>query len=325
MERCWVGMDMRDRRLGWVAERDTDLLLLEEFNSSPDFVEWWLAEVQHEGDTSHEFVHGWQSVAEADGESDVVVDVRCEKAGRLRLLIENKIGADAQLEQASRYTARGERYLRRGDCDEFIICIVAPLSFLDSDPEAKQYPHNISYEEVRDWFSQNSDSRARHKVSLLEEAIEQQTRGYQKRELPSVSGFMAFYRAVGESEFPSLGANPPPVGSSRGGWTYCRPAQLPRGWTLVHKMLSGTVDLTIPGGAARAADLAVRLRSLHANLEVTATRKSAICRLRVPSIDKEADAIVQQDLIRASLAAALELAHLTPEIHRIWADLANSE
>jgi hypothetical protein len=36
----------------WVAERDMDMLLLEELSSSPDFLEWFLAQIEISGQSS---------------------------------------------------------------------------------------------------------------------------------------------------------------------------------------------------------------------------------------------------------------------------------
>src|ERR1700693_2158188 len=88
-----------------VDERDIDLLLMEEFHVSPDFVTWFCERV---GLKDIEFGGAWHSLTDEDGETDVLLRVRSGDT-RMAVLIENKIAAPEQPEQDARYHLRGAR------------------------------------------------------------------------------------------------------------------------------------------------------------------------------------------------------------------------
>ncbi|MBQ9045044.1 MAG: PD-(D/E)XK nuclease family protein [Oscillospiraceae bacterium] len=87
------------------------------------------------------------SVMTEDGESDIeaILSINGKK---IALLIEDKIDAKAMPEQAARYQTRGQKAVARGQYDEFFVFIIAPKDYLNSNAEAKKYPHRIPYEEI---------------------------------------------------------------------------------------------------------------------------------------------------------------------------------
>ncbi len=93
-----------------VSERDIDLLLLEEFNVSADFPRWFYQLCNPQAKNSTFCVGAWHSVTEPDlGESDLIAMYSDSHA----ILIENKIDAVAQPNQAKRYHLRGERGIEK--------------------------------------------------------------------------------------------------------------------------------------------------------------------------------------------------------------------
>lgn len=93
--------------VGAVSERDVDLLLIEEFASSPEFVRWFLGRVDSGPYEDVEVVRCGSSITDSTGESDAEVHVR---VGRVvvAILVEDKVHAAAQPRQAERYRERGE-------------------------------------------------------------------------------------------------------------------------------------------------------------------------------------------------------------------------
>src|SRR6266446_6305035 len=92
-----------------VAERDIDLLLLEEFHVSDEFRSWFVNQVLPDSLTNTSFEGAWHSVTQPRlGESDLLVIVAGSTGGRMALLIENKIDAPPQPEQGARYRERGQ-------------------------------------------------------------------------------------------------------------------------------------------------------------------------------------------------------------------------
>lgn len=90
-----------------VAERDIDLLILEVLTVSREFAQWFYQE-NHLVPPTEGKSKAFHSVSDAElGESDIVVLYDNGHA----ILIENKIGAIAQKDQARRYQQRGEKVL----------------------------------------------------------------------------------------------------------------------------------------------------------------------------------------------------------------------
>lgn len=133
-------------------ERDMDLLFMRKLANDRGFVKRFFLmgkELKEKGydnaDFSVETVA--HSIMTEDGESDV--EALLSIGGRrIALLIEDKIDAKAQPEQAERYSQRGKKAVERGDYDEFYVFIVAPRDYLNSNAEAKKYVHRIAYEDI---------------------------------------------------------------------------------------------------------------------------------------------------------------------------------
>jgi hypothetical protein len=92
-----------------IAERDIDLIVLEEFSVTEEFREWFSSRVFGEP-VYQANIGAWHSVSEPElGESDLVFIFQAVDGPRTALLIENKINATPQSKQAERYRLRGEK------------------------------------------------------------------------------------------------------------------------------------------------------------------------------------------------------------------------
>jgi len=111
-----------------VAERDIDMLFLEEIHVTPAFSEWIAGKMLGGGGW---FLEGaWHSVTEpALGESDLVLRFRSYKGVRHAVLVENKIDAERMPRQAERYAERGTKGIADGIWDAFVTCIFAPHAY----------------------------------------------------------------------------------------------------------------------------------------------------------------------------------------------------
>ena len=110
-----------------VAERDIDLLLLEEFHCSPAFRAWFGERVFGAESPRMELIGAWHSLTHPVlGESDPVLVENDSVERKRAVLIENKIGASPQPDQAARYAERGRLAAEKGTWHEFRTCIVAP-------------------------------------------------------------------------------------------------------------------------------------------------------------------------------------------------------
>ncbi|MGY0560418.1 PD-(D/E)XK nuclease family protein [Luteimonas sp. A277] len=295
-------------KVSYVAERDIDLLLLEEINVSPKFSAWLLERVGHLA-PSISSAGAWHSVTHAQfGESDLILKFSSGYA----ILIENKIDAPAQPDQSARYQKRGEMGLTAGSWSSYICCIIAPARYLQSNAESKSYDARISYEEIRDWLLAQSNERSDFRAGMLNSAIEQNRRGYSPLPHDDVTEFWLSYWRLASESFPSLEMPRPgnkPVNSD---WPDFRPRELDSRFNIVHKMAHGYVDLQMRNAAGRVDEIKRLVRD--PKLQVVTAGKSAAIRVVVPKVDRFVSFQAQQSKVIAALRAAQELLSLAKSL-----------
>lgn len=300
-----------------VAERDVDLLILEELAVSPEFLSWWLDQVKAEDGRGAVVVRAQHSVTHPKlGESDLVVIYSLPKSEPHAVLIENKINAPPQSDQALRYKQRGEAGVVAGTWKTFRTCIVAPQRYLDATGDANLYDACISYEAVRAWFlDRGADSRAGFRAKLLAEAIEQSRRGYAPEADERMTEFWHRYWECAAEEFPELNLpepGPKPAGST---WIETRPEALGPGRRIYHKLAAGFVDLQLDGSAGQVEAIKNNISPLlGTDTEVVITGKSSSVRVRVPPLDPFADFDEQVSAARAGMRAVFRLVYIARAI-----------
>ena len=127
-----------DLSIAGVCERDIDLLLLEEFHAGDRFWRWLAGVALGEDLAAARFVRARHSVDQPSGESDLELAIeapagrrsRRARPRRIRILIENKLDAVFQPQQAERYRKRGDAYLQNGECDRWVTVLLAPKAYL---------------------------------------------------------------------------------------------------------------------------------------------------------------------------------------------------
>lgn len=188
-------------KLADVSEHDMDLLFLEEFVVSQEFLNLFTAKVGLLDTTVIEIEHS--KTHPEYGESDMTVIVEANGT-RYGLLIEDKIDAIAMPEQHERYVKRGKYGMSHGDYSKFFVFIVAPEKYLKENAEAQKYPNKISYEECVRYFETDTDRRKAFKLSQINQAINKQKTGYQVIENDAVTKFWRELQKFCEGNFPSL-------------------------------------------------------------------------------------------------------------------------
>jgi hypothetical protein len=300
-----------------VAERDVDLLVLEELAASPEFLTWWLDEASAQDSKGAAVIRAHHSVTHPSlGESDLVVIYSLPESEPHAVLIENKINAPAQPDQALRYRQRGEVGITAGTWKSFRTCIVAPQRYLDASSDAHLYDARISYEAIRSWLvGRNSDLRTEFRSRVLAEAIDQNRRGYTREADDRMTAFWHRYWECATEEFPELSLpepGPKPAGST---WIEIRPEALGPGRRIYHKLVAGFVDLQLDGSAAQAEAIKSNLSSvLGSDTEVVVTGKSSSVRVRVPLLQPLADFGEQVSPARAGMRAAYRLLYIARAI-----------
>lgn len=269
-----------------VLEKNMDLLFLEEFASSPDFLKMFLSKIHIE---SAKVIEIEQSKVHSEfGESDmtVIIEVNGKKHG---LLIEDKIDAIAMPEQYERYVIRGNIGIENGDYESFDVFIVAPEKYLNDNIEAHKYPNQIKYEDCADYFRKQTDPRSFFKLQQIEFAINKQKNSYQVIEHAAVTDFWERYIAYQKEHYPHLWL------STSGGSKGSR-ASWPRyrvhikGLYMLHKSEFGFIDLTFPNCGEKTVELKSVLEKHLGDLteigvSLHQTKKSAALRVVVPVLN----------------------------------------
>lgn len=308
---------LETRFVASVAERDVDLVLLEELSVNPEFGEFLSSRVL-EKPVFQALVGAWHSVAKADhgdGETDLLFVFQSEEGQRVALLIENKINAVAQPRQPERYRERGTKGVADGYWDAFQTVMVAPRRYLEGPGGlAARYDAALAYEEILSFFLSRRarDSRLAYKAKVILEAIEQNRRGYQPVISEAMTKFLAEYCTLADRRHPQLrveDAKPRPAGST---WIQFRVPELPKGTTLYHQLTAGRVKLIWSGKAADEdrwrQEWAARVPP---DVELETAGKSMAMSIAVPVIDPLGVSFAeQQKLVEDALRAAETLAQL---------------
>ena len=293
--------------IGAVSERDIDLLLVEEFASSPDFVRWFFSQVDAAAGEPIEVVRCRRSATDSTGESDVEIFVRSGDA-IVAVLIEDKVHAAAQPRQPERYRERGDRYVRSGACERFVTVLLAPETYLKG--ALRGFDRTVSYEELIRAFEDPEvvPARSRFKCAVLRGAIEKSTKGYQAVEDETVTRFWLEYWERSQAIAPDLDMKKPGGLPAASSFVYFRPGGMPKGTALVHKMAHGFVDIQFDRMAEKVAALRMRYGpALEPPMLVTRAAGAGVIRVEVPPLRPTDDITGQIDRVDACLKRCVEM------------------
>jgi hypothetical protein len=229
--------------LASVTERDIDLLLMEEFHVSDEFVVWFCGEI---GITEALPAGAWHSLSDTDGQSDLLL--RVLKAGRrIGILIENKVSAPEQDLQAERYHLRGIKSREQGKLDDYVTVICAPSRYLDAMSPASVYQHRVSYERIAAWFSIQPDRRAAWRHHIMLESIDQGRRGYTMVVNATNTAFHFDYWEHIQKRHPRIRMARPKNRGSKSSWIIFKGHDFPRGVIMHHKLDQRVLELGFRG------------------------------------------------------------------------------
>jgi hypothetical protein len=295
-----------------VEERDIDLLLMEEFHVSPAFVGWFAAQI---GVAGAAFAGAWHSVADADGETDLLLRVN-SGATRTAILIENKVAAPEQCRQDERYHIRGARARDSGLFDVYITCMCAPSDYLAGLNPNSLYEQRVSYEAIRDWYAQFDDPRSVWRHRVMSEAIEHGRRGYVMIVNANKSAFHRDYWEYLQDKHPRLLMREPKDKGSKSDWIILKTYSMPKGVSIDHKINQGCVDLTFNG--TRLDDLLAVRAEWPDEIIPLQRGGSTVLRKRVPKLDMEHAIAEQADVLEQVLAAVHSLSAFSRIMQPVW-------
>lgn len=287
-----------------VVERDIDFLLLEEFNASEDFLLWFLRKLGLSEQC--ELVAIAHSTTTSTGETDIELTVRAA-ARTMMVLLENKIDANLQPRQPERYRERANRYVEEGQCDLCVTVLVAPKAYFGGERHTLGFDRVVSYEEILEWFdhAEHLGPRRQSKVALLRRALDRGSVGWRLVPDETATEFWRRYWELTRTLAPELRMPRPGVKPASSTFIYFKPAGLPKGATLVHKLPYGNVDIQLAGKAAAIDEVNKQYGTLlEPGMTVEAAGKSAVIRLTVPPIDMRAPFLDSEPAVREGIWAA---------------------
>lgn len=183
-----------------VDEKDVDMLVMDRASQGGALLDLIVSEVAAEmpGDScEYELGRVQHSASTRNGESDLVI-VMSGPGGDHAILIEDKIDAPPQHEQAERYAIRGGEGTDAGEWSTFSVVLVAPEGYVAAD--SQPHPHAISYERMLDALPEG-DAFGR---AMLSAAIGRQAAGWQQVRDETMSAF--FDAVAGTARDMKLGA-----------------------------------------------------------------------------------------------------------------------
>lgn len=289
------------------CERDIDLLLMEEFASSPSFGAWFLARVGLK-DRSN-LLEVARSVTTSNGESDLELTLE-SLDGIQKVLIENKVDAQFQPKQAERYRERAEVYMSTGACKSALTVLVAPEAYVTNSEDFRGFDRHVSLEAIEGWFRESPDVNIRreHKCTLLARTIERSGSGWTLIPDAPCTAFWLAYWELADRLAPELEMPRPKVKPADSTFVYFRPPGLGKQVAIVHKLTYGNVDLQFAGMGANTAALKTQYsNALEPGMIIDRATKSGVVRIRVPPLNVALPLSESLPAAEQGIRAALQL------------------
>jgi hypothetical protein len=290
----------------WLRERDIDLLLCAELHGDAALTELFRAKMNL---GSASFIGAWVSHTEVDGQSDLVVGFSNGEKTTLAL-VENKIAADFQPDQAVRYRQRALRWAATEGVTAVLSLLVAPGDYLVR-PGAEVFQIHISYEEIADAMQVQGDLRSLFLAKSLLAGVESYRRGYIMQPDEQVSNMWRRYWEAAEVVAPELRLAEPRLKPGHSTWIYFREAA---GFSktdrkkavVVLKAERGQADLQFKVTSRIALERRT-LGILEPLMRIVGAGKSAAIRLDVPKANFREPPQEQENSILAGLSACERL------------------
>lgn len=233
-------------------ERDLDLLLAEELAVSPAFADWFRSRTKF-SKRAAAVVDVFVSRADNLGESDLIVLFEADHGGRFALMIEDKVDAPLQPEQALRYRLRADREIAAGFFQDFETVLCAPRSYIGDRSDLSDFDHLICLEDIAEFLTANDGSpRGRYRAQFLSTAATRRANSWAREQDATTDAFWDAAYQLASAEFPILEMKPLAVtkGST---WINFRPRDLPTKPKRTYVSLKGDrgqIDLTFSNTTA---------------------------------------------------------------------------
>lgn len=192
------------------TERDIDLLLVEELFASPAFVEWIASRAGVTTKIETSTVFHSKRRTRSRREIDIFVDLQLQDARPCALLIENKLDAGEQPDQAESY--RDELSRIANDYPVAAMLIICAEAYSHEHPIfTAKFDAIVTYEDLANYFDHaavtctgEGAARAHFRRDILNQAIRKHRRGYTPIPNQVVGDFNSRYIALLAEIAPSI-------------------------------------------------------------------------------------------------------------------------
>ncbi len=297
------GIFVRDV-LGYLRERDIDLLLCMELHADAALAKHLATRA---GLADARFNGAWVSVSNTDGESDLIVIFQTPNAGDVVLLIENKIDANFQPDQAKRYRIRADQFVDEAEASRALTMLVAPAEYVEG-AESEPFDVKVTYEEICASLAVSDDPRSKFFSGELAAAIEKRRQRSLKIASDVATDLWTRIWQLSQEIAPDLNMWRPNEKSRNEGFIYfrgCPALAHSKLIDIVYKFETGNADLQLR--QTMESDLRARLGDvIDADMQIVQAGKSASVRIKIPIVNSSSTKL-QEDKIRTGLSACARL------------------
>jgi hypothetical protein len=248
-----IVMQEHDKLVSPVEERHIDYILEEEFSVNPDFLRFFIAQARLTAMDKDRIVGfaeeadciAVRSATTGEGETDVLVKYGAQDGSLpTAILIENKIRAGFQHDQAERYRKRGEEGKGKGWSD-YWTCLVSHSKYL---VDWGDFDAVVTLQALQEYFAKETDGRSRFRARVLEQTI----RKYEATGIQNIDPGMTRFRAMYAAECDkSLKPAEWEYDKARDAywddtWFVFRGTAWPQGVKVVHQARTGRMKLVLP-------------------------------------------------------------------------------
>jgi hypothetical protein len=263
-------------------ERDVDLLLAEEFWVNPAFAERFksLTKFASEPATVADF---WVSKSNSLGESDLIVVYETADGRRFAWLIEDKVSANLQPDQARRYQMRADRDCSNGVYADFELVLCAPHYYIENHPDLHGFSHYISLEQIADILDADNNGRAAYRADFLKTASTKRINAWARENDEATNKFWDAAYELASREFPILEMKPLRM-TKNSAWITIRPRDMPTMPKYVYVSVKGGkghIDLSFKDTTAHHFQQLIK-HHLEPDMTVHQTGAAAAIRIKSP-------------------------------------------
>jgi hypothetical protein len=225
-------------------ESEVDSIVVEEIFCSKDFQNYLLSKMSLKDNS--ELIGAWKNIMPTNfGECDIVIEF-IENNKKLAILIEDKIDAPEQPQQAERYHKTGKLLVQEGKIDQYISCLLCPKDYFKEGAPMEKYDKKITYEELLEYFEQQENSkRIQFKKMILQNGIIRAKTGYMQNIDEKTNNFYQYYEGIGRKNNPELEFQYKKPFTKDQSWVDIKPEMFSKNIKIIHKGDRGFVDLQI--------------------------------------------------------------------------------